>query len=294
MIDGILTSFFLPTRDYEALSDSVKNTLDQQYLITVDKVIASTASRKYWSPIWDDLESCVITDNGLVPDNNLVFDETLSYTILRPRALLDEIFNQNAIIIRCMNSPLITINFYDGSNPIALGDRQSVIDRSHLRGFEVTKKRVTYELEDLEPIQLDYVNELFTVVWQQIYDEQEENYDEADFNRGRPPINGLISQFVVAVTLERHNDDCFLTFDYELYDRPVRKAPVEGKNQVNEGEEKLMVLDKGELPAEIEIMAAIPLAEDDDIELSPDDMQHITIDDNGDHAVQFCISLRSK
>lgn len=289
MLDGVLTSFFVPTHDYVALSDIVKTTLDEQYFVTNETVVASTASKKYWSNIWDELQPCVITETGLLPANNFSFNTTNPlYTVLRPKELLSDVFNEEAIIMRSMASPLITIQFYDGSNPIALDGRVTVIPCETPRSFIVTRKIVTYAIEDLEPIQLDYVNELFTCLWQQIYDEQEANYDEEDFARGRPPVNGLISQFVVAMTFERQVDDCFLSFHYELYNRTLGKAKVV---ECEGGEVKLMVLDKeAELPPEIEILAVIPLAEDDDAELSVQDMEHVTVDEDGEQAVQFSVT----
>ena len=290
MLDGVLTSFFVPTHDYVALSDSVKTTLDEQYFVTTETVVASTASKKYWSNIWDELQPCVITESGLLPADTFILNTTEQlYTVLRPKELLSTVFNEEAIIMRSMASPLITIQFYDGSNPIALDGRATAIPRETPRGFGVVRKTVTYAIEDLEPIQLDYVSELFTTVWQQIYDEQEANYDEEEFGRGRPPVNGLISQFVVAMTFERQADDCYLTFDYELYNRQQNKNIPRERDA---SDVKIMVLDKeAELPTEIEILAVIPLAEDDDVEISPEDMESVTVDEDGEQAVNFAVTL---
>lgn len=274
MLDDLMTSFFTPTIDYGALSDAVKTTLNEQYLIISDTVVASTVSKKYWSNIWDELRPCVITETGLLPAENFTFDHATMYTILRPKELLSEILDEEKIIMRSMASPSITIDFYQGFNPIALDGRQSAIPTETPKGFVEVRKTATYQFEDLEPIQLDYVSELFTTVWQQVYDEQEENYDENELKKGRGPISGLFGQFVAAMTFERHKDQCFITFHFQVYDKTANKNTVK----------------ETELPVEIEIMTSIPLAEDDDVELTPEDMNYITLDEDGEHAVQFSVT----
>jgi hypothetical protein len=44
-----------------------------------------------------------------------------------------------------------------------------------------------------------------------------------------------------------------------------------------------------ELPLEIEILASIPLAEDDTDAISLEDQEYLTIDDDGDQAVSFYV-----
>ncbi len=293
MLDGVLSSFFVATTDYAALDEVIKTILTEEYFVTAETVVASTCSKKFWSNIWDELQPCTITLMGLVPNESFTFDAALSYTVLRPKALLQEVFDEQQIIMRSMASPLITIHFYNDSNPVALDGRHSTIDRAVPKGYAVTTKIVTYALEDLEPIQLDYVNELFTVVWQEVYDEQKEAYDEEQLSRGRPPVNSLIGQFVTAMTFERHEDDCYLTFTYEVYNKAVN--PNVKKLSAAEGEVPVMVLDKeAELPTEIEIMASIPLADDDDAEIGPADMESVTVDEDGDYSINFAITASRK
>lgn len=284
--DGLLVSFFLPTGIYDAASPEIKAIMDEEYFVTKEAIVVSTISDKYWSNLWDTLKPCTIDANGLLPCETFVFNSNCDYTILRPKQLLSEIFDQDKIILRAMDSPLITIHFYNRSNPIALEGRESKIDRETPRGFTVTKRSITYQLEDLEPLQLDYVNELFREIWQRIYDEQEEAYDADDYNRGLPPVNSLISQFVVAVTFERQENDCYLTLNYEVYNRTA------GRAKVLEADEVVPLrLDKeAELPSEIEIVASIPLADDDDAELSPEDMHYVTLNEDGEHEVTFSIT----
>jgi hypothetical protein len=292
-MDPIMTSFFMPTSNYDKLADTTKDKLKGLYAITAEPITASRVVKRYWTTLCDTVVPCQVTNDQLLPIEDFTYDSGVQYTVLRPTALLSEIFDQQQIIHRIENHPITSVSFYNPSESVAMEDRHSVIPTEVPRGFTVVKTTVVYELEELAPLQLDYVNELFAFVWQRIFDEQEEAYAEDDFNRGRLPSNSLVGQFVSTVGFERYQDDCYLVFTYDRFQRVSNNNNKLSKSEVGESNQeetvKPMLTGGVELPLEIEILASIPLAEDDTDAISLEDQEYLTIDDDGDQAVSFYV-----
>jgi hypothetical protein len=288
---SVMTSFFMPTSDYDKLSEATKETLKGLYAISDEPIVASNVVKQYWTTLCDPVAPCQADNNKLLPLEDFVYDSSAGYTVLRPAALLSEIFDQQEIIQRIETHPITSVSFYGSVDSVVVEDRQSAIPNELPRGFTSIKTTIVYELEELAPLQLDYVNELFGFIWQRIYDEQEEAYDEESFNRGKPPTNSLIGQFVTGATLERHQDHCYLVLVYERFH--LIKSNNKAQTSNNE-EAKAMLTGPVELPVEIEILASIPMAEDDTAAISAEDQEYLTIDEDGDQAVSFAISATLK
>lgn len=271
---------FITKSRFDGLLEYVREDLGKKYNLSIEGVEKSYVKDIYWTSTWTQTRPNFPDPDSLNPHPD---DQ---YIILRN--LDDAQFPTiEELMERTLDAPISRIRFYDGSNPMALEGRSSIIEQHHIRipsssksPEGVRKENAIYRFPVLSPIQVDYVNKLFRNLWQSVYDEQENNIQGSPRSRANgeqnlKPINELINRFVTEMTLEVHEDRHYLIFTYE--------EPFSNQDETNSD------VIESEIPKQLDITAVIPL--DDDDEANSDDVEYLMPDEDGEDGVLYDMYL---
>ena len=206
-------------------------------------------------------------------DEVVAFDE---FTTPEPDVEYVILFNKDSAPItpavlfeRTLNAPLNRVRFYADSNPLLLKDRPQLLKRSvnPVSTVDCAVKRAVYQLPELNNLQSDYVDRLFSKLWNMVFDEQQQQLESELYDE--TVTNQLIPRLVTEMSMETLGNDNYLVFTYE--------ETADDADQF------------GTVPLVIDIEAVIPVDEDDELESGDED--DMGYDEEGNQGVLFDLIL---
>lgn len=269
---------------WHSLTPADIESLKKTHAVTFETVEKSHVRDIYWTGSWTETIPGIDVEREATPDLDTEF------VILRPlgdsRYAVSE--TPEDLLEQTLFAPLNRVRFYDGTSPLSLEGRPSVIERSRKRvksklALQNVVQRVAYAFPPLGLVQIDYLDQLFQSIWENIFDEQENNIrsrinviGESESKKNTlnlMPTNSTIGRFVTEMSLEKHADVYYLAFTYE--------EPLSSRMKIQEP--------LPEIPESLDMTATIPL--DDDDEWEDEDERYMTMDEQGDTCVLFDIIL---
>jgi hypothetical protein len=267
---------FMPLAKFQGLTEAKTTELANDFDISIEGIERSYVKDVYWTTTWTETQPFDREDSDSPhPDDK--------YAVLRNKnSAVSKYPDADELMERILESPLYRVRFYDGTNPLSLEGRVSVIEKSRKRtpGRKSTSQKVAYEFPELLGIQDEYIHRLFRNLWQSVYDEQEQGVrgsprSQANGSLNLMPPNNLINKFVTEMTLETLDGHHYCIFTYE-----------ELSGSAGDSEEDDI---ENDLPEKIDLTAVVPLDEEDEVD--SEDGEYIGVDEDGNEGVLYDIYL---
>jgi len=274
--------FFLSIEDFHGLPSDQVLSLQADYDLTFEQVDHSALTRSYWTYFGE----MIAYGNAKCPSKPRFETEHPTVVVFRPKGFSHPMTSITDTILDC---PFSKVTLYPADN-----ETSRIAKYRNSQYFNVSSPRpsahriqnkvivsihtVTYVFPELSPLEKDYIQELFHLLKDQVYQEQEEVAASMKLSQSRMPTNQLIGRFVTEMALEQHDDKHYLTFTYEERGKVgSSKSPIlPHASRVH-----------ADVPLTLEIFADVPMEDDDDLDSG--DKDGVVIED--EPRVRFALIL---
>lgn len=276
--------FFLTLDEFHELPANTIISLKTEYDISFEGVESATISQSHWTYFGET----VAHGNPKCKFSSQFRNEHPNYGVFRPKGSPHPMSIMTDSILECPFTRLVLYPAEDTTSKISKyrqqHSTQMVSPRPSQRAAAnqviVSVHRVSYRFPEITLLEKDYLRDLFQMLRERVYSEQEEAAASMKLSRSKMPVNQLIGRFVTEMELEEHHGHHYLTFTYEERGKIGNsKSPILGRSSKEAR--------SSEVPLELELFADVPLEDDDS--LNDSDEAGVVID--GEPYVRFALVL---
>lgn len=259
--------FFKTVEQFNVLSADTIISMQKDYDVTIEEIDYSPLSGRYWTLLGEPISYGSPTIEYKTEHPNVV--------VFRPKNSSSSLELLTETILQCPFTRAVLYPNDDTKTLIGKYRNTEKFNRENDRRQKntviTTTHHLTYVFPELSLLEKDYVRDLFHVVRDQVYQEQADIAAQMKLSRLRMPTNQVIGRFVTEMFLEEYNDKYYLTFVYE------EREKVRNSDGLKEEKEKSEDRKNMNVPIELELLADLPL--DDDDNLNDTDESGVIIDD---------------